>query len=459
MNTTTCAVCGRPVRPGQQYCSFRCAGKAGVGIQDILRAAKRPAPPPPIATTPLPVSRETQPERPTTASQTPEPLEPSGPTVISYHGDIHRDAIAYQSSAERNARIAASLLRNGDTIVLAGYGASITVLHDALVVQDGHTHEGQQALTRTLHRGLHGVSKIVLANVHGGLSLPAIEWCNQQGITLVLLDHYGRCQTTITSGDNADARLRRFQYIAKERSTDVTIAAAILRRKFQAQLATIEHHEDQLPRAEAERAAENLKTALSWFSVAEPPPWLSTISGLRIYEARIANLYFACFRGLPLHWARADFRKVPPHWLEWGTRFSPVSNSHNARQAIDVGNCTLNYAYGCLEASCRQALVINGFDVACGFLHSDATGRDSLVYDLMEIERGTVDALVLNFLNSRILHYGDITRVNDGSIKLHPELAKVVVATCKLPQEVVNLNAVWLRDLIVAASEKGVQGA
>lgn len=91
---------------------------------------------------------------------------------------------------------------------------------------------------------------------------------------------------------------------------------------------------------------------------------------------------------------------------------------------------------------------------SCGFLHADLKGRDSLVYDLMELERGTIDGLVLNFLLSRVLHYGDITRVNDGSIKLHPELAKVVVASCKLDQEVINDNAVWLRALIVASSER-----
>ena len=65
----------------------------------------------------------------------------------------------------------------------------------------------------------------------------------------------------------------------------------------------------------------------------------------------------------------------------------PITPDKRSIQA----NGTLNYAYGCLEASCRQALAIHGFDVACGFLHADLKGRDSLVYDLMELERGTVD--------------------------------------------------------------------
>jgi DNA-binding PadR family transcriptional regulator len=67
--------------------------------------------------------------------------------------------------------------------------------------------------------------------------------------------------------------------------------------------------------------------------------------------------------------------------------------------------------------------------------------------EFMELERGTIDGLVLNFLLSQVLHYSDISRVNDGSIKLHPEFAILVVASCKLDQGIINANAVWLRAL------------
>jgi hypothetical protein len=81
----------------------------------------------------------------------------------------------------------------------------------------------------------------------------------------------------------------------------------------------------------------------------------------------------------------------------------------------------------------------------------DKPGRDSLVYDLMECARGTVDGLVLRFLSHHILHYGDITRVHDGSCRLHPQLARAVVAACKVPQETIDQQALWLRDMVLAA--------
>jgi CRISPR/Cas system-associated endonuclease Cas1 len=63
----------------------------------------------------------------------------------------------------------------------------------------------------------------------------------------------------------------------------------------------------------------------------------------------------------------------------------------------------------------RQTLTRHAFDVACGFVHADKPGRDSLVYDLMECARGAVDDLVLDFLGRTTLHYGDVTPVSDGS--------------------------------------------
>jgi CRISP-associated protein Cas1 len=90
------------------------------------------------------------------------------------------------------------------------------------------------------------------------------------------------------------------------------------------------------------------------------------------------------------------------------------------RHMVDLVSAKLNYAYALLEGQCRQALTRLGFDVARGFLHVDKPGRDSLVYDLMECERGAVDGLVLDFLGRTMLHYGDVTPVSDGSCRLHP---------------------------------------
>jgi CRISPR-associated endonuclease Cas1 len=144
-------------------------------------------------------------------------------------------------------------------------------------------------------------------------------------------------------------------------------------------------------------------------------------------------------------------KRIQPHWLVARERNSPLGGG-DARHAVDPLNAILNYAYGCLEGQVRQALEAQGFDVACGFLHVDKDGRDSLVYDLMGCARGTVDGLVLGFLSETLLHAGDFVQATDGRCRLHPQLARVVVARWRVSQEHVDELAQWLRERVLAAA-------
>ena len=81
---------------------------------------------------------------------------------------------------------------------------------------------------------------------------------------------------------------------------------------------------------------------------------------------------------------------------------------------------------------------------------ADKQYRDSLVYDLMELFRPAVDALVLTFLGRTTFAYGDMVRASTGQCMLHPQLARAVVAGCRLEQEVVNAGAKELRTLLMA---------
>jgi CRISPR-associated protein Cas1 len=108
-----------------------------------------------------------------------------------------------------------------------------------------------------------------------------------------------------------------------------------------------------------------------------------------------------------------------------------------------------------LEGQCRQALAAEGFDPACGFLHADKQFRDSLVYDLMELYRPMVDALVLTFLGRTTFAYGDMVRASNGQCMLHPQLARAVVAGCRPEQQRVSEGARQLRGLLL----DGVSGS
>jgi CRISPR-associated endonuclease Cas1 len=192
---------------------------------------------------------------------------------------------------------------------------------------------------------------------------------------------------------------------------------------------------------------QKLHELLAWFDLPVLPPWLQTVIGVRTFEGQAAGLYFAAWKGYPLQWRKSARRYVPPHWQTVRERGSPLSDS--ARRAVDPANAILNYSYGVLEAQCRQALAAEGFDLACGFLHADKQFRDSLVYDLMELYRPAVDALVLTFLDRTTFAYGDMVRASTGQCMLHPQLARAVVAACRLEQERVSKGAGQLREMLV----------
>jgi len=118
-------------------------------------------------------------------------------------------------------------------------------------------------------------------------------------------------------------------------------------------------------------------------------------------------------------------------------------------QASDPVNAILNYAYGMLEGQCKQALAGAGFDLACGFLHGDKDGRGSLIYDLMEPFRPHVDSLVLSFIERTTFTYGDFVKDSAGQCRLHPQLARAVVASCRLPQQRIDEGARTLRALLL----------
>ncbi|MCY3412083.1 MAG: CRISPR-associated endonuclease Cas1 [Candidatus Heimdallarchaeota archaeon] len=54
------------------------------------------------------------------------------------------------------------------------------------------------------------------------------------------------------------------------------------------------------------------------------------------------------------------------------------------RPAEDMVNAILNYGYAILKTQIVNALVISGLDIYAGFIHTDRSGKASLVLDMME---------------------------------------------------------------------------
>src|SRR5262249_31503131 len=96
------------------------------------------------------------------------------------------------------------------------------VLRDPLT--EGRTHHAQTPLVHTLNCGVHRVARIICLDPKGSVSFPAVSWCTEQGVTLLLLDRAGHLLSTITPEARADAQLRRCQYLAQSTGRDIALA-------------------------------------------------------------------------------------------------------------------------------------------------------------------------------------------------------------------------------------------
>ncbi len=356
------------------------------------------------------------------------------------------DTQGYVESCEKHQAKADRVEQQQGMVVLSGFGASLRVQNDALCVRQGFTHGSEQNREQAYYRGVHGLSLIVVYARTGNVTLDALKWCSSQDIAVTMIDADGTLLNSLTGEQHASAKLRRAQYTLSEDAKG-KIASLIVQKKIEGQLATIAQH-GELPHHI--RACEVLDNSLTWFHLPTLPPWLYNIEHLRTYEGRAANVYFQALSDGKLTWAKADRKSIPPHWIAVGDRSSVLSSNGNARHATSPFHAALNLAYALLENACRLALNVAGFDVACGILHADKDGRDSLVYDLMELYRPIVDETVLRLFGKLTLKKGDVLSVDDGSVRLNPELARLVLASCGMPQKDIDASAKWLRDEILA---------
>jgi CRISP-associated protein Cas1 len=330
------------------------------------------------------------------------------------------------------------------SIIVSGNGAILAVKNGSLILRHGINFAPQEVLGEQLDKAVHNVRRIVWCAASGNLSYSALNWCFEQGIDVIVLNRDGVVQFETCPNKSADIRIKRAQYnITPEREAE--IARYLILGKVKGQYETYR----SMSGIQDRRTDDAFTLALSWLSADTQPEWLTNLGTIRIYEANVAGVYFLSLRDIPVRFAKADREKIPNHWTKFGERSSPLGSRSLGEKAVRPSHAILNYAYGILEHAARAALLAVGLDISVGILHADKQGRDSLIYDLMEIERGTVDAMVLRFIKNIEFRKGDFTQVISGEVRLHPELARAVVACCSISPDVLLQSATTLKNMIL----------
>lgn len=360
--------------------------------------------------------------------------------------------ISSESYAASQARYAEKVARKEDsTIVLSGFHVSLRVEKNQLIVKAGKD-------VRTLYPGIHGVSHIVIITDNGYQTFDALDWCKAENIGVTVLDYQGNLKHTLVA-ETSNSKLRR-----KQRTiSPAKIAYPLVYKKALEQYSFLQSRSivtgEWSGKSDQQRTCDIFETSIEWLKLPELPRW-QDVDYTRDFEARLAKAYWFCFQQVQLTWAKSDSKTLPAHWKQAGTRSTDITKkkNHGARSASSPFHAILNYAYACLASQVRLSLVKAGFDVTCGFLHVDKEGRDSLTYDLMELYRSQVDALVLKLVEKTTFRKGDFIPVSDGSVRLSPNLAKFVILSCSLAQEDIDQGTKWLKELILSTANGNQEG-
>jgi CRISPR-associated endonuclease Cas1 len=259
---------------------------------------------------------------------------------------------------------------------------------------------------RTFPRGRHRVRSIILASPGANVTIEAMRFAIDEGITIFVMHRAGEALALLTDAPTLNAsahalELRRAQLAAPPRQR-LEVARAILAMKVDA---------CELSEGEAQDALQSVTNARDH-------------NDLLITEAQTARVYWRRYFGFR---PRLTDR-CPAAWSVFRGRLEKRGAQHVPRWARTPCNAALNYGYAVTLGNCTPALVGLGLDPSFGFLHyADAPGRLSLSYDVIELLRPRIDACVFRFLKTRPFDRKEFAETG-SQVLLAPKTAREVAS-------------------------------
>jgi CRISPR-associated endonuclease Cas1 len=332
------------------------------------------------------------------------------------------------ASPDKSAALIPSVItpRHG-VVTLFGYGITVNVDRGHLILKDGIGGIRREV---RLPRVGHGLRRLVVIGSDGMVSLAALRWLADQDAAFVMLDRDGSVLATTGPVRPSDARLRRAQALAYQSGIALRIVRELISRKIDGQERLVRSKlRDSVTADTIARAHSGVKTA-------------ETIPSIRQLEAQAAYVYWSAWRNVFVAFPKNDLRRVPGHWLSFGSRHSPLTGS--PRLAVNPPNAILNYLYAVLESETRLAIAALGLDPGIGIMHVDSPSRDSLACDLMEVVRPQVDAYLLDWIVREPLHREWFFEQRDGNCRLAGSFAMRLSETAPTWGRAVAPIAEWV---------------
>jgi CRISPR-associated protein Cas1 len=315
------------------------------------------------------------------------------------------------------------VIKNG-VLTLSGYVISLREEMGCLLVRDGI--KGAEIEYR-FPRASCPFSRLMLVRSEGYITLAAMRWLHEAGVSLVHLNYEGTPVLTSVPRANSPARLRRSQAaLSVETRLGSSIARSLIEVKIAGQIANLQWLGFNAAASEAVAFAQRL----------ERHPSAPDLLGI---EGRVSAIYWQALTEFPLQFGKQG--PVADHWKTFGARHSTITGT--PRGAVTPGNALLNYLYGVLASEITISLHAIGLDPTLGTLHADKDNRPSLAYDLMEPLRPLLDRWFFDWLWTGTFSKRDFREDIHGFIRCTHPLSSHLAMTAALWRSMVESVVQW----------------
>jgi CRISPR-associated endonuclease Cas1 len=298
-------------------------------------------------------------------------------------------------------------------VVLTGPNVTVAVQRRHLVVEDGVGRRGRYG---RFHKATSKLERLVVRAQGGYVSIEALRWLHDANVAVVHIGADGELIASYAPRALNDVLLRHVQAVATTTDVGLQIAKRLIGEKLDAQARVLE-----------EVGCDRTSDVRLIADARDRVPDAKNADELRWCEATAATVYWNALADTPMRFVRAELPRVPGHWLDLGSRHSPLTNS--PRKAISPGMAITNYLLAILESETRIALLARGLDPDIPFLHSLQRFRSSLALDVMEPVRPEVDRFVLDLLATRVFSASAFVETREGGCRLTPDPARVLANT------------------------------
>jgi CRISPR-associated endonuclease Cas1 len=297
-------------------------------------------------------------------------------------------------------------------LTLHGYGIRLRMQGGHLETEHGI---GPERYKLRLPRVNHRLKRLVCIGDDGFVTLSALRWLSDVGASFVMLDRLGKVRVVTGPASPSEARLRRAQALALTNGAALPIARELIAAKLDGQERVVRE------------TLKNEVTANIILTLRKGLSSAGSIDAIRGFESRAASEYWRAWYDVPVLFPRNDAKRVPQHWLRFGTRHSPLTGG--PRLAVNPTNALLNYSMAVAQSECRLAAVACGLDPGLGFIHTDTANRDSLALDLIETIRPAIEAWLLDWISSEPLRRSDFFESSDGNCRISSALCSKLSET------------------------------